>query len=68
MAQGDYVVIDLEKNDDRITFILHESFTIHLTRMNVKLEVQMHVASISRRNSKTTRAMHLGQVSGLDVS
>ncbi len=24
VAQGDYVVIDLEKNDDRVTFILHE--------------------------------------------
>ena len=26
VAQGDYVVIDLEKKDDRITFILHESY------------------------------------------
>ena len=26
VVQGDYVVIDLEKKDDRITFILHESY------------------------------------------
>jgi hypothetical protein len=26
VAQGDYVVIDLEKKEDRVTFILHESY------------------------------------------
>jgi hypothetical protein len=66
VAQGDYVVIDLGKKTESPLYCT--SLTIHSTRMSVKMAVQMRVASISRRNSKTMHAMHLGRVSGLDVS
>ena len=64
VVQGDYVVIDREKNDDRVTFILHEH--MHPFSKN-QCEIGSHDAgpSILQGNFKTT---HLGQASGLGDS
>ena len=38
MAQGDYVVLDLEKQEDRVTLILHESY-YPFSKMTMRITV-----------------------------